>query len=492
MRRSVIFNTSGILIVIIWLFTLFLLVKREHYKPEPVNTHDIYSQSNSEKNSEYWMDILLGKSKVGYSVTRVKAMKNGFEVTEKILVFVDLMGSRKKIISKTKASIDKRFLLNEFEYSIVADSMNFMISGRIKGKSLLLSIGKGEGVETRVITLPSKPMIASSLSCFLSSLDLRVNNSYDLNLFDPLTMTTNTHTIRVANRETIKIDGKPYDAFRLEMTYLGSPLVFWIDRDGTPLKETGLMGFILVKSSPEKAKAHLSLVENIDLYDLSAINVEHKIQGPRDVSYLKLQLDSVPLILGSKGVRQKLHDTILEINKEQTRSIPSYSIPYHGNDIELLHYLEPEMFIQSKDSEINMLSQKIVKNATNPEIAARMIMDWVFENIEKLPTVSVPNAKQTLLSRKGDCNEHAALMTALLRAAGIPSRIATGLVYNNEKFYYHAWNEAYIDGWITMDAVFKQMPVDATHIKLITGGIEKQALIAGAINSIKFSVLDYR
>jgi len=43
-----------------------------------------------------------------------------------------------------------------------------------------------------------------------------------------------------------------------------------------------------------------------------------------------------------------------------------------------------------------------------------------------------------------------------------------------------------------MDAVFKQMPVDATHIKLITGGIEKQALIAGTVNSLKFKVLDYR
>lgn len=492
MKRSIIYNTSGILIVIIWLFALFLLVKREHTKSEPVNIDHTYSQINPGKNSEYWMDILLGKSKVGYAVTRVRTMKNGFEVTEKILVFVDLMGSRKKIISNTKASIDKSFLLNEFEYSISADSIDFMISGRVKGKALFLSTGKGEGGEKRLIKLPSKPMIASSLSCFLSSLDLRVNNSYDLSLFDPLTMTTNTHTIRVADREMVKIDGKSYDAYRLEMTYSGSPLIFWIDKDGTPLKETGLMGFTLVKSSPEKAKAHLNLVEKIDLYDLSAISMEHKIQGPRDVSYLKLQFDSVPLILDSKGIRQKLHDTILEVNKEQIRSSHSYTIPYHGDDIELLHYLEPEMFIQSKDSDINVLSQKIVKNITNPEIAARMIMDWVFENIEKIPTVSVPNAKQTLIMRRGDCNEHAALMTALLRAAGIPSRIATGLVYNNEKFYYHAWNEAYIDGWITMDAVFKQMPVDATHIKLITGGIEKQALIAGTVNSLKFKVLDYR
>ncbi len=492
MRRSVIFNTSGILIIIIWLFTLFLLVKREHYKPEPVNTHDIYSQSNSEKSSEHWMDILLNENKVGYSVTKVRKINNGFEVNEKILLFVDLMGSRKKIISNTSAQVDKNFLLNEFEYYIVADSMDLMVSGKITDKNLHLLIGKGEDRETRLITLPSKPMIASGLSYSLGSLGLRVNNSYALNVFDPLTMTTNTYDIKVAKREMVKIGDISYDAFRLEMSYLGSPLVFWIDKKGTPLKETGFMGFSLVKSNPEKAKANLDHVGKIDFYDLSAINVENKIQGPRDVSYLKLQFDNAPLMLASEGIRQKLNNNILEIYKEQTPLSSSYTIPYNGNDIELLNYLEPEIFIQSKDSEIKTLSQEIVKNAINPEIAARMIMEWVFENIEKTPIVSIPDAKQTLISRKGDCNEHAALMTALLRAVGIPSRIATGLMYNNERFYYHAWNEAYTNGWITMDAVFKQMPVDATHIKLITGGIEKQVLIAGTINSLKFKILDYR
>jgi hypothetical protein len=492
MKRSVIINTSGILILIIWLFTLFLLVKREHDTSPPVNTHNVYSQSNFEEESEHWMDIFLKENKVGYAVTKIKKISSGFEVNEKILLFIDLMGSRKKIMSNTSAQVDKEFLLNEFEYFIVADSMDFMVSGKIKDKNLHLSIGKGKDTETRLITLPSKPMIASGLSCSLGSLDLRVNNSYALNVFDPLTMTTNTCTIKVTKREIVKIADISHDAFRLEMTYLGSPLVLWVDKKGTPLKETGFMGFSLVKSSPEKAKAHLDHVEKIDLYDLSAINVEHKIQGPRDVSYVKLQFDSAPLIPIPEGFRQKFHNNILEIYKEQTPLSSSYTIPYNGNDSELLHYLEPEIFIQSNDSDIKMLSQKIVKNAIHPEIAARMIMEWVFENIEKTPIVSIPDAKKTLISRKGDCNEHAALMTALLRAAGIPSRIATGLAYNNERFYYHAWNEAYTNGWITMDAVFKQMPVDATHIKLITGGIEKQALIAGTVNSLKFKVLDYR
>jgi transglutaminase-like putative cysteine protease len=125
-------------------------------------------------------------------------------------------------------------------------------------------------------------------------------------------------------------------------------------------------------------------------------------------------------------------------------------------------------------------------------MAAGLILGWVFENLEKTPVVSIPDAREILTQRKGDCNEHATILTALLRAAGIPARIVVGVVYKDGRFYYHAWNEAYINRWISMDATLKQMPADATHIKLIDGGIEEQIRIVGIIGTLEFGILDYR
>ena len=138
------------------------------------------------------------------------------------------------------------------------------------------------------------------------------------------------------------------------------------------------------------------------------------------------------------------------------------------------------------------VATRIVEGTADPFIAAHMLLGWVFENLEKMPVVSVPDAKEILVHKKGDCNEHAALLTALLRAAGIPARIVVGLVYNEGKFYYHAWNEAYLDRWISLDAVLNLMPVDATHIKLVDGGIEKQIQIVGTIGTLAVTILDYR
>ena len=104
----------------------------------------------------------------------------------------------------------------------------------------------------------------------------------------------------------------------------------------------------------------------------------------------------------------------------------------------------------------------------------------------------MPSALEVLRTREGDCNEHATLLTTLLRAAGIPARLCIGLVYTRDKFYYHAWTEAWLGSWISMDATLNQMPADATHIKWAEGNLSRQVEIAQLIGEIKIEVMDFR
>jgi len=97
---------------------------------------------------------------------------------------------------------------------------------------------------------------------------------------------------------------------------------------------------------------------------------------------------------------------------------------------------------------------------------------------------------KVLASRRGDCNEHAVLLAALARAAGIPARIIAGAVYANDGFYYHAWNELWLGAWVSADAVFDQLPADATHVKLIEGGLEQQMALMGIIGQLAFAVVE--
>lgn len=81
-------------------------------------------------------------------------------------------------------------------------------------------------------------------------------------------------------------------------------------------------------------------------------------------------------------------------------------------------------------------------------------------------------ASEVARSRRGDCTEHAVLLAALLRAAGIPSRAVTGLVYLDdfagaeEVFGYHMWVQAHVEGrWLDLDPTLP-WGFDATHVAL--------------------------
>ena len=82
------------------------------------------------------------------------------------------------------------------------------------------------------------------------------------------------------------------------------------------------------------------------------------------------------------------------------------------------------------------------------------------------------------------------MTTAMLRAAGIPAQIEAGLVYQRERFYYHAWNIIYLGRWITADAVFNQFPADVTHIRLVRGEGSEQLDLMGVLGKIKLEALE--
>ena len=122
-------------------------------------------------------------------------------------------------------------------------------------------------------------------------------------------------------------------------------------------------------------------------------------------------------------------------------------------------------------------------------VKAKKMVDWVYENLQKRPVLSVPNALEVLNHRVGDCNEHAVLLVALARAAGIPAQMEAGIVYQRGRFYYHAWNILYLGQWVTADASMGQFPADVTHIRLARG-MEHQIDLVRMIGRIKIEILD--
>jgi len=123
------------------------------------------------------------------------------------------------------------------------------------------------------------------------------------------------------------------------------------------------------------------------------------------------------------------------------------------------------------------------------KVVARL-RDWVFSQLAKEPTVSIPNALEVLQTRRGDCNEHTVLFNAMARAAGIPAKTVVGIVYLRGAFYYHAWSEVWLGEWVSVDPVLNQFPADVTHIKFLEGEIDQQIDILQLIGKLKIALIE--
>lgn len=495
-KKKLLFNVFGVALVTLWLIMIGLVVKKSLFKTQEGDSNSGGLAGKIDSPQRDWSEIYLKDKKVGYASNSVKPFKGGYFIQEEIFLKLNLMGLSSSVQTVTRCQVDDQFLLKSFIFNMTSGVVGFHISGKVEGDELLIETGNGKNRRTQRIKLASPPMIGAGMGHFFKSRKIKVGETFGLPLFDPYTMAQKQVLIKVVAREPITIKKITYDAFRLETELWGKQTTFWLDESGTTLKEEGFMGLTTIKSSAASAPRNIEGQGGMDFYEMAAIGVERRLPDSDRLTYLKLQVDGMdhasldPSVL-SEG-RQRFHKGVMEITREKPPLKASNLQPQEDRSDEMRRLLEPEFNIESDEEEIRDKAREIAGNKKDPLSVARKLLNWVYHNLEKKPVVAVPSAMEVLKTRVGDCNEHATLLTALLRASKIPARISIGLVYARGKFFYHAWTEAYVGKWISMDATLNQMPVDATHIKLIEGNLDKQVEIAGVVGTLKLKVLDYR
>ena len=139
----------------------------------------------------------------------------------------------------------------------------------------------------------------------------------------------------------------------------------------------------------------------------------------------------------------------------------------------LSEYLEATDEIQADHERIRSRARRIVRRKRDPVEQARAINRWVYRHVEGAEFSNYETALDVLVHLEGDCTEHALLFVALCRAAGLPAREVSGLVYTGpagRAFGMHRWAQVYVGAWVDVDPTLNQFPADATHIALDTSG----------------------
>jgi hypothetical protein len=294
---------------------------------------------------------------------------------------------------------------------------------------------------------------------------------------------------------SVEAFGKTIQGYRCTATTSASPgveSVEILDELGIPVRSNASMGVINVTIVAATRAQALAETEGPELMVRTFVKPDRPIANPRAlrkaVYTLELPAGEVPSLpaTGSQQVEVAGGRARVTVDVDARPPAPK-------PDLQDPKLRAPSPFLNSDDALIRDLTARAVAGAGAASAdRAEALRKFVREHIQKKDLgVGFASASEVARSGQGDCTEHATLLAAMLRANGIPSRVASGLVYADqfagEKniFGYHMWAQALveIDGdhtWIDFDAALGDERFDATHIALAVSSLPD----ADATNSL--------
>lgn len=146
--------------------------------------------------------------------------------------------------------------------------------------------------------------------------------------------------------------------------------------------------------------------------------------------------------------------------------------------------LRPTEWLQSSHPRLRGMAGPVARLPVSQTRKMELLAGRTRGHLPKIDFTGHFSALEALSRRSGDCTEAAVLLAALGRAAGIPTRIASGLVYSREQYHGlsdvfmpHSWVLAYVDGrWRSFDAALETF--DATHVALTIGDGDPRSINA--------------
>ncbi|NLF39311.1 transglutaminase domain-containing protein [bacterium] len=135
---------------------------------------------------------------------------------------------------------------------------------------------------------------------------------------------------------------------------------------------------------------------------------------------------------------------------------------------DMARYTLPSRFIESAAPAIAREARRAAGGASSDRERLERTVGHVDAMLRKsVGGTLFRSALETMRAGEGDCTEHATLCVALLRAAGVPSRVMCGLLAMQSQLAYHAWGEACIGGvWVPFDATRGLVGLPAEYIAL--------------------------
>lgn len=442
-----------------------------------------------------WYAIMLNERKSGHMHSTMERIKEGTLDVIRSRTYMEMAAGREGATIKVSVTQESRESLAGvplgFKHTMKLGMIPTETSGTIRdGKVIVTTSQFGQQGQTATYRLPEGAKMSWAMYKEELKHGLKPGTKYQVSMYEP-SMALNRltpATVEVLGREKIDLFGRKVDAIRTKQTMtikalLGQDMemetVTWVDEDGTPLRiQMSMMNIPIEMVACPKSIA-TAKDDPGDLMENALVPVKGRIDhNAGRITYRITTKDG-------KGKLGNLPQTGLQSVRmagpgEAIVTVTRFSAKTHKPERVTLSPKQRETFLAAaplvnyKDPEVAKLAREAAGDEKDPRKLADKLRKFVGDYItEKNLSVGFASASEVARSREGDCTEHAVLLAALGRAAGIPTRVATGLVYadsfggQQRTFVGHMWTQFYLDNqWVDVDAALRQTDVDATHIAL--------------------------
>lgn len=444
---------------------------------------------------ESWDATYLAGSKVGYVHTVVVPLKE--KVADQALLNVKV--NQVLSFKRNKDQISMQLRLGTIEtpdgsvlrldYRVGSGQAEMKNSGDVVDGKMTMTFEAGTTKTRKVIDWPDDVRGPYAVEQSVARKPMEPGETRRIKSFVPVKNEICNIDLTARDREDVPLGGgKMRNLLKVETKVSGldekpvqgMDVTYWFDEGGQAMKTSAdfLGGVTTFRTT--KAAALAPSDANFDIVKATLVKtrVIPRADQSKEVVYriTSLAKGEAPADLFPADRRQM-------VRVDQASKAVNLTVKTAGRDVGTAGpekvddaFLKPNPLINSDDPAVIALMKKAVGNATDPWQKATAIKHWVFENIKtkNYKTAFAP-ASEVAVNLAGDCTEHSVLVAAMCRAAGIPARVAVGLIYGETQggFGGHMWNEVYINRrWVALDAAFDQSDVDAVHLKLSDSSLE--------------------
>jgi transglutaminase-like putative cysteine protease len=486
---------SRIIVLLVWVVLLGLLFGRD-YLVEDLQLWETAALERGRETS--FAGVYFRDERIGFVRSRLVAeAEDEVLLEQEAYLLLNILGEQHPVRMRLSASLDASLLLRDFSFVLISPFAETGVQGRVEGRDLLLELDTPRGVRQERIRLRDGPRIATNRRDYLLSPDLTPGGRVRVNYFDPVSLAGQERVLEYRGRDRVVIHGRIHNLHQFSETFAGMRINVWLDDEGRMVKEESPAGFVFLAEPEFRAtdipRAGPEILTSVAVPLIGRLPAD---LARRDRMTYRLELAADAGLdpaedLDLAGGRQSLEGDILQVSR-QPWPPPAGAGPCSPEGpaaAAIRAALSATPHVQSDDPELIALARQITAGAASPPEAMARLADWVYAGLEKRPVLGIPDALSVLATRVGDCNEHAALFAGLARAIGLPTRIAAGLVFQDETFFYHAWNEVCLaDQWYSVDTTLNELPAGLTHIRLVTGETAEMVRLGALLGKLRIAV----